>query len=105
LRWTTGFRPTIFSLMMGMTISRTADGLKFIGECSPGSSFMAGDILCVRCGLRIDPHIEECDVSLKCDGCHTKIKSFWSEADLHVYLAEHWGQLRKGVHAPICGDS
>jgi hypothetical protein len=78
-----------------MKISRDADGLRFIGECTPKTGFVAGNVLCVRCGRRIDPHREVRDISLMCTGCGIKFKSFWAEADLHVYLAEHWSHLRR----------
>ena len=76
-----------------MKISRDADGLRFIGECDPETGFVAGDIQCIRCGCRIDVVLR--DISLACLGCGFKARIFWSEADLHVYLAEHWGHLRK----------
>jgi hypothetical protein len=78
-----------------MKISRDADGLRFIGECSPGTGFVAGDVLCVRCGRRIDPRGEVRDISLTCAECGIKAKSFWAEADMHVYLAENWIRLRQ----------
>ena len=81
-----------------MEISRDADGLRFIGECNREKGFVAGDILCVGCGRRID--LEPREISLACAGCGFKARSFWSEADLHVYLAEHWGHLRKTCTHP-----
>lgn len=78
-----------------MKISRDADGLRFIGECTPETGFVASDVLCVYCGRRVDPHGEVRDISLTCTGCGIKFKSFWAEADMHVYLAEHWGHLRR----------
>jgi hypothetical protein len=83
-----------------MKISRDADGLRFIGECDPASGFIAGDIRCVSCGRRIDPHVEDRDVSLICSGCGFKPRPFWSESDLQVFLAEHWGHLRKACTHP-----
>src|SRR5436190_23334828 len=66
-----------------MKISRDADGLRFIGECTPKMGFVAGDVLCVHCGHHIDPHGEVRDISLMCTGCGIKFKSFWAEADMH----------------------
>ncbi len=81
-----------------MKISRDADGLRFIGECAPETGFVAGDIQCVHCGRRID--VEPREISLTCSGCGFKARVFWSEADLHVYLAEHWSHLRKACTHP-----
>lgn len=81
-----------------MTISRDADGLRFVGECSPEKGFIAGDIQCVRCGRRID--FEAREIALACLACGFKARSFWSEVDLHVYLAEQWGHLRKACLHP-----
>jgi hypothetical protein len=83
-----------------MKISRDADGLRFIGECTPEAGFVAGDVECARCGRRIDAHIEPHDVSLRCTGCGTNAKVFWAEADLHVYLAENWRRLREACTHP-----
>jgi hypothetical protein len=83
-----------------MKISRDDDGLRFIGECAPKSGFVAWEIQCVRCERRVDPHAGETDISLKCLDCKFTAKVFWSEADLHVYLAEHWGHLRKACTHP-----
>ena len=76
-----------------MQISRDTEGLRFIGECAPESGFVAGDIRCVRCGRRIDPHVDSRDVSLVCTVCGIK-KVFWAEAEMEVYLAENWNLLR-----------
>jgi hypothetical protein len=83
-----------------MKISRDADGLRFIGECTLANGFVAGDIQCVRCCRRIDPQGEARDISLTCAGCGIKAKSFWAEADMHVYLAEHWDHLRQACTHP-----
>lgn len=83
-----------------MQISREADGLRFIGYCDREAGFVAGDIRCVHCGRRVDPHVEARDVWLVCSGCGFKAKVFWSEAELHVYLAEHWDHLRKACTHP-----
>jgi hypothetical protein len=83
-----------------MKISRDDDGLRFVGECVPERGFVAGDIRCVRCGRRVDPHSKGKDISLACQGCKITAKVFWSEADLNVYLAEHWSHLRKACTHP-----
>ena len=83
-----------------MKISRDDDGLRFIGQCAPKRGFVAGDIQCVRCERRIEPHPKGKDISLECLGCKVTAKVFWSEADLNVYLAEHWDQLRKACTHP-----
>ena len=83
-----------------MKITRDADGLRFVGDCAPETGFVAGDILCILCGRRIEPHADERDISLRCSGCGFRARVFWSEADLHVYLVEHWGQLRKACTHP-----
>ena len=83
-----------------MQISRDADGIRFIGECAPESGFVAGDIRCVQCGRRIDPHVDSRDVSLACTGCRIKIKVFWAEAEMQVYLAENWNLLRQACTHP-----
>jgi hypothetical protein len=84
-----------------MEISRDADGLRFIGYCERKTGFVAGDIRCVRCNRCIDPHVETGDVSLTCSGCGFKARVFWSEAELHVYLTEHWDHLRKACTHPM----
>jgi hypothetical protein len=83
-----------------MRISRDDDGVRFIGECGPKRGFIAGEIQCVRCERRVDPHSKGKDISLECLGCKTTAKVFWSEADLNVYLAEHWAELRKACTHP-----
>jgi hypothetical protein len=83
-----------------MKISRDDDGLRFIGECAPKRGFIAVEIQCVRCERRVDAHSDESDISLKCLGCKITARVFWSEADLNVYLAEHWDQLRKACTHP-----
>ncbi len=83
-----------------MKISRDADGLRFIGDCAPATGFVAGDIQCIRCDRRIDPRVENRDISLTCVGCGFRPKVFWSEADMHVYLAEHWNHLRQACTHP-----
>ena len=83
-----------------MQISRDADGLRFIGECAPESGFVAQDIQCVRCGRRIDPHVNARDIALSCTGCGIKIRAFWAEADMQVFLAENWNRLRQACTHP-----
>lgn len=83
-----------------MKISRDADGLRFVGECTLQSGFVACDIQCLHCGRRIDPHAAGQDISLKCFTCMITAKVFWSEADLHVYLAENWNHLRQACSHP-----
>jgi len=83
-----------------MKISRDADGLRFVGECDPAIGFLAVDVHCVRCGRRIDPHVGARDVSFGCSGCGAKVRRFWSEAEMHVYLAEQWGHLRRACTHP-----
>lgn len=83
-----------------MRITRDDDGLRFVGECNNRKGFVPGDIECLRCGRRIDPHDNGRDIGLECAGCHTKIKIFWSEADMHVYLAENWNRLRQACTHP-----
>ncbi|MGC2698274.1 MAG: hypothetical protein WA738_20995 [Candidatus Angelobacter sp.] len=84
----------------GMIISRDTDGLRFIGSCDREKGFVSGDIQCLLCGRRIDPYVEGRDISLGCNRCGTKVKSFWSEADMHVFLAENWALLRKACTHP-----
>jgi hypothetical protein len=83
-----------------MKISRDADGLIYVGECGPQSGFVPCDIVCGRCGRRIDPYAAGKDISLKCTGCNITAKVFWSEADLHVYIAENWNHLRQACSHP-----
>lgn len=78
-----------------MRISRDADGLRFIAECAPDAGFVPEDVLCLRCERRIDPLSESRDIALRCASCGFSGKVFWSEADLHVYLAEQWNHLRQ----------
>ena len=77
-----------------MKVLREADGLKFVGQCEPETGFVAEDVYCGQCGRRIEPFGEGNDVALRCVGCGFQGRVFWSEADLHVYLAEHWNGLR-----------
>jgi len=83
-----------------MRISRDTDGVRFVGECAPQTGFVACDIQCSRCGRRINPHAAGEDISLKCAGCNITAKVFWSEADLRVYLAENWNNLRQACSHP-----
>ncbi len=83
-----------------MKISRDDDGVRFTGECTPEHGFVAGDIQCARCARRVDPHPKAKDISLTCSGCRITAKVFWSEADLTVYLAENWNELRKACTHP-----
>jgi hypothetical protein len=78
-----------------MKILRDADGLRFIGECTPKGGFVSCDVECLLCGRRIDPNVQGSDIALTCGGCGYKARVFWSEADMHVYVAEQWGHLRK----------
>lgn len=82
-----------------MQISRDADGIRFMGEYAPESGFVAGDIRCLVCGRRIDPHLDSRDISLVCTGCGFK-KAFWAEVDMLVYLAENWTRLRQACTHP-----
>ena len=52
----------------------------------------------LRCGRRIDFGSQK--IVLACSACGFKARSFWSEADLYVYLAEQWGHLRKACLHP-----
>ncbi len=83
-----------------MQITRDADGLRFIADCAPETGFVPGDIHCLTCARRIDPHVENSDIALKCSSCGFRSKVFWSEADMHVYLAEQWNQLRQACSHP-----
>jgi len=83
-----------------MRISRDADGLRFIAECTFEAGFVPEDVHCVRCGRRIDPLGDDRDLSLRCRYCGFRGKSFWSEADLHVYIAEQWNHLRMACSHP-----
>ena len=83
-----------------MKITRDEDGLRFVGECNNRKGFVAIDIECLRCGRRIDPHAERRDIGLEFARCCTKIKTFWSEVDMHVYLAENWNRLRQACTHP-----
>ncbi len=78
-----------------MKISRDAEGLRFIGEYTAETGFIADDIQCIGCGRRIDPHLKSRDVSLACTGCEMRPKVFWSEADMYVYLTQNWNLLRQ----------
>jgi hypothetical protein len=35
-----------------------------------------------------------------CTGCGIKIKVFWAEAEMQVYLAENWNRLRQACTHP-----
>ena len=83
-----------------MRITRDDEGLRFVGECDDRKGFVAGDVECLRCGRRIDPHAEGREIGLECAGCGTRVKIFWSEADMHVYLAENWNRLRQACTHP-----
>jgi len=83
-----------------MRISREDDGLRFIGEWTPTAGFVACDVECLRCGRRIDPHHQGAEIGLECVGCGATIKTFWSETELNVYMAEKWNQLRQACTHP-----
>lgn len=83
-----------------MKIKRDDDGLRFIGECDRKRGFVPTDIECLNCGRRIDPHANGRDIALECKGCHTKVKTFWSESEMNVYIAENWNRLRQACTNP-----
>ncbi|HET9839884.1 MAG TPA: hypothetical protein VFR84_16775 [Candidatus Angelobacter sp.] len=84
-----------------MKISRDDDGFRFIGDCAPETGFVAQDVHCLRCSRRIDPLSEGRDIALRCSGCDFTGKVFWSETDLHAYLAEQWNRLRQACAHPV----
>jgi hypothetical protein len=83
-----------------MRISRDTDNLRFIGECDASGTFVPGDIQCVLCGRRIDPQIQKPLASLTCSWCGHKARTFWSETEMNVFLAENWNLLREACCNP-----
>src|ERR1051326_1491043 len=55
-----------------MRISRDADGLRFVAECTSETGFVPEDVHCVRCGRRIDPLAEGRDLALRCRYCRSE---------------------------------
>jgi len=83
-----------------MKISRVADGFKFVGECAPETGFTPEDVHCGRCGSRIEAMTEEAEIALRCSGCTFHGRPFWSETELHVFMAEQWNLLRQACSHP-----
>lgn len=83
-----------------MRITRDDEGMRFVAECDNRSGFIPQDIECVKCGRRIDPIPQGTDIGLECRACCTRIKTFWSEAEMRVYLAENWNLLRQACTHP-----
>jgi hypothetical protein len=50
---------------------------------------------------RIEPHHYGDEIGLACVWCGASIKTFWSETELNVYMAEEWNQLRQACTHPI----
>ena len=82
-----------------MKISRDSDGLRFVGAYESGV-FMPIDIECMPCGKRVNPRIEDRDISLMCSGCGIKARVFWAESDLYVYISQHWTLLKQACIQP-----
>jgi len=82
-----------------MKISTDADGLRFVGDCDKGV-FVAVDIECIPCGKRVDPHIDGQDIALMCSGCGIRVRVFWAESDLYVYITQHWSLLKQACAHP-----
>jgi phage FluMu protein Com len=76
-----------------MVVSREVEGLKFVAECDDSGSFVARTIECAHCDRQIDPVSQADQLSLACPGCGLN-RTFWSEAQMHVFIAENWNALR-----------
>jgi nucleotidyltransferase/DNA polymerase involved in DNA repair len=75
-----------------MKILKDVDDVRFVAECDPELGFMPLNIECRHCGRRIDPHSS--GASLTC-ACGHAARAFWSEAQMHVFIAEAWDGLRQ----------
>jgi hypothetical protein len=82
-----------------MEISRDADGLRFTGECVPEKGFVAGDIQCAGVAAVLIHTLTPVVFHWPAPGVASK-KTFWAEADMHVYLAENWTRLRQSCTHP-----
>jgi hypothetical protein len=78
-----------------MKITRSVDGLRFVAECDPDKGFVPGAIECGSCGRPIDMNAHSITISLGCPDCRTIPQIFWSEAQMHVFIAENWNALRQ----------
>lgn len=83
-----------------MKISKDFDGLRFIGVCHHDRGFEPTEIRCTRCGWPIDPRAQGNEVALRCSSCGAIPVTFWSQAELHVFLAENWNALRQACSHP-----
>ena len=77
---------------MLMKISKDVDDLKFVADCDPELGFMPLEIECRHCGGRIDPHSSGASLT---SSCGHAARAFWSEAQMHVFIAEAWDALRQ----------
>lgn len=73
-----------------MKISKDFDDLRFVADCDPQVGFTPLDIECCHCGTRID-----CQGASLTSSCGHATRAFWSEAQMHVFIAEAWDALRK----------
>jgi ribosomal protein S27E len=76
-----------------MNVSREVEGLRFVAECDSDVAFITREIQCMACGRKIDASPQAGSLSLTCTCCGD-LKVFWSEAQMHVFLAENWNSLR-----------
>jgi hypothetical protein len=80
-----------------MKISKDVDDLRFVADCDPELGFTPLDIECRHCGGRIDPHSSGATLT---SSCGHAARAFWSEAQMHVFIAEAWDALRQScAHA------
>jgi hypothetical protein len=80
-----------------MKISKDVDDLRFVADCDPELGFTPLDIECRHCGGRIDPHSSGASLT---SSCGHAARAFWSEAQMHVFIAEAWDALRQScAHA------
>jgi phage FluMu protein Com len=80
---------------MQMKIIRSVDGLRFVAECDESRGFTPKAIECVLCGRTLDTRVQTVTISLGCSECKTIPQIFWSEAQMHVFIAENWNALRQ----------
>ncbi len=83
-----------------MKISRDADGLRFIAECTPETGFMPEDVHCLHCSRRVELFGESELSLLRCSACGISGPAFSSEADLQAYLSQQWDRLRQACSHP-----
>jgi len=79
-----------------MKILKDLDDLRFVAVCDRERGFVPLNIECRHCGGQIDPHSS--GASLQCS-CGHAARASWSEAQMHVFIADTWDALRPNLRS------